>query len=403
MLRELRTTVGRFGADLWRDGRGWVLVVVSLGWLLVLGGRIVYPALLPLIAEEFAMDYSTVGGLIGVLWTSYALLQFPGGLVADRFGERAVLVASLSLSLLGMVAIVLSPVFGAFVVATAVLGVGNGLYGTTRVTVLSDTYDEMETTAISISQSAGNVGNAVLPVVAGGAAAALGWRMGFGFMVPLFAVVAVGAWLVVPVRTSAPAGEGESFGRTMRRVLAAIRARTVMQATLVLFLTMFLYQSLTGFLPTYLVEVKALPADTAATLYGAFFASAIVVQFVSGLVSDRYGQRVAMASFTGACVPGYLLLPYTEGVTSLLGVTVVLSFMLGAFPPAHAYTVRALPPALQGSGYGLLRTLYIAFGAAGPPVVGWLADAGLFDQAFLLLGAVCVAASATGALLPELS
>jgi len=48
----LLSVVGRtkqLGATLWQDGRGWVLLVVSLGWLLTIGTRIVYRALLPAI------------------------------------------------------------------------------------------------------------------------------------------------------------------------------------------------------------------------------------------------------------------------------------------------------------------------------------------------------------------
>lgn len=45
------------------------------------------------------------------------------------------------------------------------------------------------------------------------------------------------------------------------------------------------------------------------------------------------------------------------------------------------------------SGFGLLRTVYIALGTIGPPVVGQLADYGFFDGAFLLLGGLALATS----------
>lgn len=401
-LDRTGTAVGNLSEGVWKDGEGWILVFVSLGWFLVLGGRIVYPALLPLVSREFAVNYTTVGGLIGVLWVAYAVVQFPGGFLADRFGERAVLVTSLSLSLFGMAAVVLSPVFGAFVVATAVLGVGNGLFGTTRITVLSDIYDEVETTAISICQAAGNVGNSLLPIVASAVATALGWRLGFGFLLPLFALAAVGTWYTLPERTSAAADWGGQFRSKLRNVIGSIRGRSVLQVTSVHFMTILLYQSLTGFFPTYLVEAKSLSTDTAALLFGLFFAAAIGIQFLSGLIADRYGRRFTMAGFLGLSVPGYWLLPSVEGFLGLAGVTLLLSCMLGAFPPAHSYAVRALPSALQGSGYGLIRTLYITFGAVGPPLVGIMADVGLFTEAFLLLGAVGLLASLDCVLLPPL-
>lgn len=402
-LERIQADISKLRKDVWKEGEGWILVFISLGWFLVLGGRIVYPALLPLVSQEFAVDYATIGGLIGVLWVAYAAMQFPGGLLADKFGERAVLVTSLSLSLFGLAAVVLAPMFAAFVIATGVLGVGNGLFGTTRITVLSDIYTEVETTAISISQAVGNVGNSVLPIVASAIATALGWRLGFGFMLPLFAFAAIGTWSILPARTSPAADREERFHETLQKVLGAVRGRTVVQVTTVHFMTILLYQSVTGFLPTYLVEAKSLPADSAALLFGFFFAAATVIQFVSGLISDRYGKRRAMGGFMLLSVPGYGLLPYVDGFLPLAGVTLLLSCMLGAFPPAHSYAVQALPSALQGSGYGLIRSFYIAFGAVGPPLVGAMADVGLFTEAFLLLGAVAVLASVNCLLLPTLA
>jgi len=62
----------------WNDGRGRVLLAVSIGWALTIGTRIVYPALLPDIRTEFAFDYSITGMLVGLVWASYGLFQLPG-------------------------------------------------------------------------------------------------------------------------------------------------------------------------------------------------------------------------------------------------------------------------------------------------------------------------------------
>ena len=71
----------------------------------------------------------------------------------------------------------------------------------------------------------------------------------------------------------------------------------------------------------------------------------------------------------------------------MIGATLMAAGVLGAFPPSHTYAVDLIPDALQGSGYGLIRTVYIGGAAGAPPVVGWLADSGQFDLAITLLGA----------------
>ena len=382
-------------ADLRRDGSVWVLLFVSLGWFLTLGVRIVYPALLPQVTAEFGVDNATAGLFIGVLWTAYALFQFPGGALADAVGERLVLSGSVLLTVVGVGAIFLSTTLPLFVAATILLGLGTGLYGTTRITVLSAVYDRMETTAISVSQAAGNVGNVVLPASAGVVSVYLGWRWGFGVLLPVLVVAAAGLWIAVPQRSSASDGS-DSFRGTMSSVAAAVRTPRVLSVTVLLSLNMFLYQSVTGFLPTYLIRMKGQEPGMAATLFSLFFAAAIGLQFLSGVAADRYGNRVAISLFLGLSVPAFGLLTVAETLPSLVGAVLLLSCLLGAMPAVNAAGVGSLPNEIRGSGFGLLRTGYIAFGAIGPPTVGRFADAGLFDGAFLLLGVIALATSLWG-------
>jgi MFS family permease len=394
---RLGSALVRIGADLRRDGPGWVLLAVSLGWFLTLGVRVVYPALLPQVTAEFGVGNAAAGLFVGVMWTTYALLQFPGGALADAVGERLVLSASVVLTLGAVGAIVLAGTLELFVLATVLLGLGTGLYGTTRLTVISAVYDRMETTAISLSQAAGNVGNVVLSAGAGLVSIYLGWRWGFGYLLPVLLLSAVGLWVVVPRRTS-PATDDEPFRRTMGKVATAVRTSRVLAVTVLLSLNMFLYQSVTGFLPIYLVAEKGVDPGTAATLFSLFFASAIGLQFLSGVVADRRGNRVAIAAFVGASVPAFALLTVVESFPALVAVVLLLSCLLGAMPPVNAAGLGALPAEIRGSGFGLLRTGYIAFGAAGPPSVGLLADAGRFDGAFLLLGGIAFGLSVWGLL-----
>jgi len=396
-MSPLGVGAGVLGAvrDLRRDGPGWLLVFVSLGWFLALGVRIVYPALLPRITAEFQVSHRTAGLFIGTLWTTYALFQFPGGVVADAVGERIVLAGSLLLTAAGVSALALSPTLRPFVAATVLLGVGTGLYGTTRITVLSATYDRMETTAISVSQSAGNVGNVVLPASAGAVGAYLGWRGGFGGLLPILLVSTAGVWCALPPRSDADSGS-EPGGEMMRTLATELRTPQVIAVTVLLALNMLLYQSVTGFLPTYLTDVKGLSPSAAATLFSVFFAAAIGLQFASGVIADRFGNRPAIALFLGLSVPAFALLTVAETVVGLVGTVLLLSCMLGGMPPINAAGVGALPAEVRGSGFGLLRTVYIAVGAAGPPIVGQLADYGLFDEAFLLLGGVALLTSVWG-------
>jgi len=369
-----------------------VLVAVAGGWLLGLGVRLVFPAVLPQIRAEFGFDLSTAGLLLSALWVGYAAMQFPGGALADRVGERLVLASSTALTCVGVAGVTLAPGAPAFFVATILVGVGVGLYGTTRLTVLGDVFPERSGTAIGINQAAGNVGTTVLPAVAGLLAVSAGWRYGFGLVLPGFLLVTVGLWRSVPRRTSEPDTGGLSPA-DRRYLLRVVRHPQVVLSTVVLATVSFVYQAFTGFFPTYLVAEKGVGPGPAATLLGVFFASGVVVQPVAGIVRDRVGTRASLAAVTVTAAAVLASLTAVQGDVAVVAVTVLASAQLAVWPITNSYVVDVVPDDVQGMAVGLTRTVYLLVGAAGPVFVGFAGDVGRFDGAFLALAALALLAT----------
>lgn len=371
---------------LWSNGRGWILTSVGVGWLLALGVRLTFPALLPAIRAEFGMDLTTAGFLLTGLWFAYAIGQLPGGILGDRIGERNTLVGGIAIATLTVVIVVVSTSERWFVTGTILFGLTTGLFATTRFTVISDIYPEHDSTALGLTASAGNLGAALLPVIAGFIAAVATWRLGFGVTIPLFIIVVIGLWRVVPKRTSGPNSAVDRVTRaSARRVLRGVTRRSTLLAGGSMLLLSVIYNGFTGFYPTYLVTEKGLSPSMAATLFGLFFALGVVVQPFVGAIGDRVGARQTMAAAAGISGVALVILPVIHGLIGLVGITVLVSLQLGFWPVAQAYMIKSLPVEIQGSGFGLLRTTYLLVSSSGPAIVGALADAGYFDGAFVLL------------------
>lgn len=382
--RAVLTTVG----SLWGDGRGPVLIFVASGWFLSIGSRLVFPAILPALRTTFGLDLSTAGFLLTLMWATYALGQLPGGLLADRVGERNVLVVS-TLGTGGALGLV---VFAAnqpmMLASVAVFGFVTAIYGTTRITVLSNIYPDRGGTAIGLTSAAGNVGNSILPFVAGLLTATISWRFSLGMLIPAFFLVAGGLWWNVPKQTSNPTITANFSVDTARRIGKVIRKPTITPVALVIILAFFIWQGFTGFYPTYLVDVKGLESSTAAGLFGLFFALGIVVEPVSGMARDRFGTRPTLTVAFVVQTTGLVILQLIEGFVPLLIITVILASILAPTTIMFAHLSDALPMDIQGTALGFIRTMYMLVGASSPWVIGSLADQGLFVEAFWLLAVI---------------
>jgi len=384
------------------DGRGSILVAVAAGWFLSIGVRLAYPVLLPYLREAYGLDLTTAGLLLTALWLCYALGQLPGGLLADRFGEGNVLVASTVISAvtLGFVAVAGSaPVV---YVATAAFGFGTALYGVARFTTLSDTYPDNDGIAIGVTMAAGQAGNTLLPLAAGGIASAFAWQYGFGLVVPAFALVAIGLRFVVPARTSGSTSAVDSVSlETVRYVASQLRRPEILTVAAIQILTYCVWQGFTGFYPTYLIQIKGFSEATATGLFSAFFAAGIVVQPSTGRLYDRFGIRKSLPPVLGVVVVSLVALPFLEGFWPIAVGTVFLSSILGYGTITLPYMTSAFPSDMQGTGLGFLRTVYMTIGALSPVMFGALADRGYFDEAYFVLAGFVVVAVVFTWWLPE--
>ncbi len=369
--------------ELCADGRGWVLCMVSLGWFLSMGVRLIYPVILPQLVAEYQITYGTAGLSLSLLWVSYAAVNTPAGMLADYFGERLLLVVSMVLSLLGIIAVIASQTFLQFLLSTIVLGAGTGLFGTTGTTVLTDVYTRHDTTAISLSQIAGSLGSIVLPVIAGLLAVALGWRVGLAYAAPGFVIVCLGLWLSLPARTSPVVDSvNQHPGDILRNIQDTFSNRALLLVVGGLTAVGVVYQGITGFLPMYLIDIKGFTQQEATLFFGVLFVAMIVGKIVSGPLANRLGNRATLIGYSAVSLPGFVLLPVVDSTILILVSVWFTGLILGYTPVATTYALELIPGDVQGSVFGIIRTTFLGTGALAPPVIGYLADVGLFDLAF---------------------
>ncbi|MFB6201527.1 MAG: MFS transporter [Halorhabdus sp.] len=364
--------------------RALLLLAVAAGWFLVLGMRFVLPALLPRISAEFDVSNAAAGFAVTVLWLTYAAMQFPTGLAVDRVGERALLVASAGLSGVALLTYWVAPTFALVVVATGLFGLGTGLYGPSRGTLLSRAFPDREGLAFGTVLSAGSVGAAALPLLGAVVAATYGWRAAMVMVVPLFGLVAVALWRTVPSRDGTDRDDLD-VRTALRRLIGAFRDRRIALAAAGATLMLFGFQALTAFLVTYLHQIKGLSTGVASAILSGLFVVGALSQAGGGLVADRLGQARTLAAIAAISTLPLVVLPTLDRAIALGVVGALSGVRMSVGPISNAYIVGTLPDDVEGTAWGLIRTGFFAVGSLGSTVVGVLATAGYFDDAFYLL------------------
>ena len=366
-----------------------------------MGVRYVYPSLLPFFRRAFDLDLTTSGLLLSALWGAYALGQFPGGVLGDRLGQRAILVISTGTSAVAILVAASAPSIGVLVAGTMAFGVATALYATTRFTIFTDIYDDRAGTAVGLTMAGGSVGNTVLPPLTAAVATAATWRLGLGLLVPVFVLVTAALWVVVPAQTGTRV-EGSAVSLALfGRVFRSIRGDRIPLVVTVHLLLAFASLGFLGFYPTYLVEVKGLSPQVAALVFGLYFAVGVVVQPVVGAASDALGPRVTLTTIAGLFFLGLLAVPAGESVLFFVLVTVLLSNRNGVGVVTNTFIAETLPADVKGTGLGLLRSTWILVGATSPLFVGYLGDFGRLDQAFLVLAGFAGVATVFAAFVPS--
>lgn len=398
-----------------RDAATYATLVLAAGiWFLSKFLRYAFPPLFETMQASYGISNAEVGTIYTGLMVVYASLQFPSGMLSDRFGSVRVVVVGALVASLGSFVLVFDSPAAVLAAAAVLVGAGTGAHKTVAVGILSRVYPNRTGRVLGVFDTFGAYGGVgasavvtlflVAPPALDGLFSLLPgatWR-GVFLLSGVVGVALAGAFARYVPRQLPASPEGDADAEETPSASAYLRqfsnpAFTAFVLVTVLF--SFTYNGAVAFLPLYLSEVAGLETTTANLLYSALFAVS-VVQVLTGDVSDRTGRLpivVVTLSLAATALLGTIVL--ADAGVVVLG-AVVVAFAVGSHgfrPVRGVYLVELLPDRIAAGGFGIVRTLLMAAGAASPAVVGFVADGFGFRAAFALLSSSLVGAAAVAA------
>lgn len=350
----------------------WLLVLVTLSGTLAM--HIFVPAL-PLAGQAFGASSSAMQQTIALYVLGLALGQLVYGPVSDTLGRRPALLVGLSLYLCASVMALLAPNLECLVVARLLQALGGAAGITLGRTIVRDTSaPERVIKDLALLNLLTLVGPGLAPIVGAYLADHFGWRAIYLFLVCMGCVLLVCAWCLLP--------ETNHHRRPLlvSRIVADYR-------------TLLGNPSFAGFMlggacssttlypylataPYIVHEQLGLPIRyvgwfAASTIAGASLGT-LVTRWLAGHVpAERF---VYVGAGVGLTMATLLLVVQLSGwlsVSTLLPITIIMTFGAGMASPAAMSRALSSSPGLTGSAAGLYGFGQMGMGAIGTWLVGY--------------------------------
>jgi nitrate/nitrite transporter NarK len=351
--------------------------------------------MVPVLRAEFGFDNAGAGLLTTGIFLTHALMQLPGGRLADRFGAARVMAVALAWVAVSNCAIAFAGSWWQLLFWKMFAGVGTGACFTSGARYIVSLFHGRD---LHVAQ--GMFGGSVVlgsgfvlfavPQLLG----SFGWRGAFLACALVAAAVWVG-WLAAaprPAQVAAPAGG-------MREML---RRRELWLLGVIQMASFGLVVVVGAWITTLLKTSFGMTLKTAGLMGSAVLLLGIVSRPLGGwlLHSMRVRTLVRRSLIASAAACGALA--WGHSVVLTLAAIIVLGIGCG-LPYAGVFNrAAALFPGRAGTAMGLVNMVGIVMILAGAPAVGYLADwTGQFRTSFLALGAFALLAAAAASAIPE--
>jgi MFS family permease len=354
---------------------------------------------LPVIRADLGLT-ATQGGLLATATLlGIGVSSVTVGWLADNYGRKRALMASLAVFGVFTAAILVVPSFTVFVVLRFLAGMGlGGVWGVVSTYVVETWPAAQRGRAIAFVLSSFPIGGVVAAVLSG--ALLPDWRLlfflgGVGVVIPL---VLVGLFF----RESAEWAQQKTTPVKVTEIFAPeLRKRAVLGAV-VASLAMFGAWGASTWLPTYLQTEKGVPAATVALFLTVLNLGMFVGYNVFGLIADRIGSKNALVlSLAGVAltVPLYV---FVADRTALLWLGPMFAFFAAYAGIFGAYLGGLFPTRVRTTGAGFCFNIGRGVSAFAPLTLGVLAAGSGFGAGLLVCAGFMACAAVVMTFLPDL-
>ncbi len=365
-----------------RDGR--VLGLIGLGHFLSHFYQLCFAPLILVWHESFGASFATLGAILTCFTLATGIVQVPAGMLVDRFGARAILVAGLILSGLAFAAMGLATSIPMLFALAAIAGIGNAVFHPADYAILSSSIDPARMgKAFSLHTFAGNLGGAVAPASLVFLITLRDWQFAvmaigvLGFLVAAVLMLQGGILRDEHDAADAAAKKAASTAFGWRENLAFMASPPMVMLFAFFMVASLASGGIAAFSQVVNVKIQFISLETAGTALSAFLFAVTAGILLGGVAADKTTRHdwQATLAFLGSAVIFALLAVMTFSEAALIGLFILAGLAQGFVRPARDMMVRALSPkGTTGRAFAFASTGMSLGGATAPILFGLLID-----------------------------
>ncbi|WP_394617250.1 MFS transporter [Lentzea sp. JNUCC 0626] len=354
---------------------------------------------LPAIRAELGLT-TTQGGLLATATLlGIGVSSVTVGWLADNFGRKRALMASLLVFGVFTAALAVVPGFTAFLVLRFLAGLGlGGVWGVVSTYVVETWPAAQRGRAAAFVLSSFPIGGVVAALLS--AVLLPDWRLlflvaGVGTVVPLVIVgLFFGESAEWARQKTTPVRVAEIFSPELRR-------RSLLGAT-VAGLALFGWWGASTWLPTYLQTSKGIAAGVVAVFMLVLNLGMFVGYNVFGLIADRIGRKRALVLSLAGMAPTLPLYVVAADRATLMWLGPMFAFFAAFAGVFGAYLGELFPTRVRATGTGFCFNAGRGVSALAPLTLGALAASAGFGVGLLVCAGFIACAAVVMTFLPDL-
>jgi MFS family permease len=332
--------------------------------------------LLPFIRNEFNLSYTQSSLVTSSFNFANGIGQLPAGWLADRIGQRILITIGICGVAAAGILVGFSYGYIILIAFLVLMGLMAGGYHPAAAPLISTSVaSNKRGQALGLHQIGGTASFFMAPLIAAAIAATWGWHSVFIALGIPAMVLGIICFLVlrqrgkdIKIGKSAPVvGDKEALPRGYRRNLVFFLA-----------LTIFAWgtaNSITPFIPLYLVDHFGVSMATAASLTAISASAGLWASPLGGYVSDRTGR---IPIILGTCLIAGVFVYLWNAVSYGIGVFALLAFIginqYLRMPVAESYIMGQTPARRRSTIYGIYYFAQMETGVVFAPLMGLVID-----------------------------